>query len=185
MARRVAYQGAPGAFGEEACIRFLPGWRPEPYASFAAVVAALLAGKAGRGMLPLRNSSAGEVPGVEDLIHSDGVRLLSCHRLPVRLHLLTVPGGSRKTIKSVASHPMALAQVRKWLDDNRMPQEESANTAVAAVALARTGDRSKAVIASEAAAKAYGLSIVERDIHDHPDNVTTFGVIARSEGSDL
>lgn len=180
----VAYQGAPGAFGEEACIRFLPLWSPVAYSSFPAVVAAVLARKAERGTLPLHNSTAGAVPGVDDLIHSSGVVLLSRHRLPVRLHLLAVPGARHEAITSVASHPMALAQARKWLAERRLSQEAAANTAMAALALSKTGDKTRAVIASEAAARAYGLSIIARDIHDNANNATIFGVVARQDRSD-
>lgn len=178
MARQVAYQGVPGAFGEEACRAFLPEWLPLAKPSFAAVVEAVRAGEAERGILPLRNSSAGPVPGVEELIGGSGLLVLERHSLPVRMHLLAVPGAGLEAIRRVGSHPMALAQCRKWLDESGLAVEEEANTAVAARALAESGDLEKAVMASETAAKTYGLAILRRDIQDSADNATTFVVVA-------
>ncbi len=181
MSRDVAYQGAPGAFAEEACILFLPEWRPVARPSFEAVIEAVVADEAGRGMLPLRNSIAGDVPGIEELIRGSGLLLLARHRLPVRLHLLGLPGASLETIRSVTSHPMALGQIGKWLEATGVTPIEASNTAVAAAALAESGDLDKGVIASESAARNYGLSMIQRDIHDTADNATTFGIVASSE----
>ena len=179
MARHVAYQGAPGAFGEEACRTFLPEWLPVARPSFEAVVESVLAGEVDRGMLPLRNSSAGPVPGVEELIAGSNLLVIERHSLPVRLHLLAVPGARLDGIRRVASHPMALAQCRKWLDEAGLAVEEEANTAVAAQALAQAGDLEKAVMASEAAAKDYGLAILKHDLQDAADNATIFAIVAR------
>jgi prephenate dehydratase len=181
MTRNVAYQGAPGAFGEEACIAFLPDWLPVAKSTFAAVIRAVQTGEAERGILPLSNNTAGAVPGVETLIRESGLRLLSHHRLPVRMHLLGLPEAALGGIRIVASHPMALAQCGKWLDRAGLAVEEEANTAIAARGLAEAGRPEKAVIASEAAAKAYGLAILERDIHNSADNATIFGVVARED----
>ena len=70
MARLAAYQGAPGAFGEEACRAFLPDYEPFACESFAAVADAVAEGRAERGAIPLRNNTAGEVPGTQALIES-------------------------------------------------------------------------------------------------------------------
>jgi len=179
MAGQVAYQGAPGAFGEEACRAFLPGWEPIAQPSFAAVVEAVQDGATERGMLPLRNSAAGDVPGIEALIRDSGLALLSRHRLPVRMHLLGLPGANLATIRRVASHPTALAQCKSWLDASGLVAEEAPNTALAAQALAASGDPCRAVLASAFAAELYGLIILRKNVHDQDDNATTFGVIAR------
>jgi prephenate dehydratase len=181
MVRTVAYQGAIGAFSEEACRAFLPESAPIARESFAGVIAAVQAGEAQRGILPLRNSVAGDVPGVEALIRESGLILLDRHRLPVRMHLLAVPEASLDSVRIVASHPMALAQCRKWLDESGFEAREAVNTAVAAQRLAESGDTETAVLASESAAKAYGLAILRRDVHDSDDNATTFGILGRTE----
>lgn len=180
---KVAYQGAPGAFSWEACRTFLPDWTPVPRATFANVAKAVLAGQAGRGMLPVRNSTAGPVPGVEELIRDSGLIIVDRHRLPIRLHLLGLPDAELGEITRVTSHPMALAQCMRWREESGVSAAEAANTALAAQALAQSGDIRLGVVASEAAAEAYGLKILKRDIHDREDNATTFCLVARNNGA--
>ncbi len=179
MRPTVAYQGVPGAFGEEACRRFLPDFEPVPQPSFAAVADAVLAGEAARGMLPRTNSTVGPVPGIEALLERDGLAVRASHELPVRLHLMARPGTTLETVKTVVSHPIALGQCADFLARNGLGAEAAENTAMAAKALAGPD---KAAVASEAAAAAYGLTILIRDVHDRPDNATTFCIVARSDG---
>lgn len=180
---KAAYQGAPGAFSWEACRAFLPEWTPVARATFANVVKAVQTGAAGRGMLPIRNSTAGPVPGVEELIRDSGLLIVGRHRLPVRLHLLGLPDAELAGIDRVASHPVALAQCVRWREEAGVAMIEAANTALAAKMLAEASDVRLGVVASEAAAEAYGLKILKRDIHDREDNATTFCVIA-ADGED-
>lgn len=179
---KVAYQGAAGAFSWEACRAFLPEWTPVPRATFANVVKAVQSGAAGRGMLPVRNSTAGDVPGVEDLIRESGLLIVGRHRLPIRLHLLGLPDAELDGIERVASHPVALAQCVRWREDAGVGVLEAPNTALAARMLAEAEDPRLGVVASEAAAEAYGLKILKRDIHDREDNATTFCVVAADDG---
>ncbi len=180
---KIAYQGAPGAFGWEACRTFLPEWTPMARATFAGVVKAVVAGKAARGMLPLRNAIAGPVPGVEELIRESGLLVIERHRLPIRMHLLGLPDAALDRIAQVASHPVALGQCGRWIEEAGVATKEASNTAVAAQALAESGDATTGVIASEAAAEAYGLKILYRDVHDRDDNHTIFCVLARAEAA--
>ena len=176
----VAYQGAPGAFGHAACLRFLPGWQPLAFPRFDDVAAAVAEGAAERGMLPAENSIAGPVPGIVEMVESRPLTIRARHDLPIGLHLLAAAGTSLATIRRVASHPVALAQCAGWLCARGLRPEPAANTALAARALADAPDPGLAVAASQAAADAYGLVIVARDIHDRPDNMTTFWEIARA-----
>lgn len=173
----VAYQGEAGAFGEEACHRFLPGRPTLSCPSFAAVVDAVLGGEAELGMLPLENVCAGPVPGTADLIAASPVRVVRHVELPVRMHLLAVPGTSLESIRIVASHPVALAQCSKALKELGIMTEGAANTASAAKSLAESGAADRAVLASERAAVAYGLAILRRNLEDRDDNRTIFAII--------
>lgn len=174
---RAAYQGAPGAFGHEACLTFLPDCAPVAFPDFAAVVATVAAGDAERGILPLENNEAGDT-GARTLIEGAPLQVLAEQWLPVRMHLLALPGVRLEEVRTVASHPVALRQCSKLLERLDVQTEEAANTAIAARDL--TG-RDAAVLASEAAAAAYGLTILCRDVHDRPDNATLFAVLAREE----
>lgn len=173
----IAYQGAPGAFGHEACLTFAPGLEPVPFASFAEVVAAVEERRAARGMLPVHNNEAGPVEEVERLLDAAALDRVGEYLLPVRMHLIALPGTALDSVRTAVSHPVALKQCARSLDRLGLAREEAANTAVAA---ARLYDPTKAVLASETAARLYGLEILLRDVHDRPDNATTFVLVVRS-----
>ncbi|WP_158266528.1 prephenate dehydratase domain-containing protein [Allosphingosinicella deserti] len=173
---KVAYQGAPGAFGHQAALSFCPGCDLAPLDTFEDVARAVASGDAERGVLPVENSRAGPVDGVAELIATSGVRVVEERALPVRMHLLALPGVAIEDVKLVRSHPVALLQCAEKVAALGLEAEPAANTAVAARDLAT---RDRAVLASEAAATAYGLSILVADMQDDPDNATRFAVIAR------
>ena len=180
MGSKIAYQGERGAFGEEACHRFAPGHRAVNCHSFELVVQAVLEGKADLGMLPIENSCAGDVPGVADLLAGSAVQIVRRVDLPVRMHLLAREEARIDGIRTVASHPMALAQCARTLGALGVETEKASNTATAAKQLAGSQASDRAVLASERAAAAYGLIILQRDLQDRPDNRTTFAIIAPS-----
>jgi prephenate dehydratase len=171
---KVAYQGAQGAFAELACLEFLPGCEPVPFPSFGAVAAAVAGREVERGVLPLENRRAGPVDGVREAIAEHSLAILSEHWLPIRVHLLALPGATLEGIGSVVSHPMALRQCAASLAALGVAGEEADNTALAARALS-SPDR--AALASEAAARAFGLAILRRDLQDDPANATRFAVV--------
>ena len=173
---KVAYQGVPGAFSHEACCTFLPDAEPLGRATFADVIDAVEHGEADVGMLPRANNSAGLVPEVQELIDGSGLKIVSEHRLPIRIHLLGLADADISKVRVAVSHPMALKQCADNLAKLGLEQQPASNTAAAAQSLA---DPANAVLASEAAAEAYGLTVLKRDMHDRDDNETTFVVVAR------
>ena len=78
---RIAYQGEAGAFGHEACFLFMPDCEPMAQPSFRDVPAAVLAGKAERGVLPLANSIAGPVPGNAELLDDERLEAIRAFTL--------------------------------------------------------------------------------------------------------
>jgi prephenate dehydratase len=174
---RVAYQGLPGAFSHEACLTFLPDDEPFGRATFAEVIDAILHDEADLGMLPYENNAVGPVEEVQALLADCPLAIVARHQLPIRMHLLGLPGTDLGQVTTAVSHPMALKQCAETLGRMGLSMQPASNTAVAAQALS---DPNKAVIASQAAAEAFGLVILQRDVHDHKDNATTFVVLARA-----
>ena len=173
---KVAYQGVPGAFSHEACCTFLPDAEPLGRATFADVVEAVETGEADVGILPRANNSAGTVPEVQELIEGSSLKVVAEHRLPIRIHLLGLPGAQLEQVRVAVSHPMALKQCVGSLGELGLEQREASNTAAAAQSLS---DPANAVLASESAAQAYGLEVLRRDMHDRDDNETIFVVVSR------
>jgi prephenate dehydratase len=179
----VAYQGEPGAFGEEAVTGwFGPAATPEPMPTFSAVCAAVESGKADAGVLPLENSLAGTVGDALDALAVGSLRVVGEALLPIRHQLLAVPGVELSQIERVSSHWQALAQCERYLSAHRWQVVPAADTAGAARELASSGDRTAAAIASRAAAERYGLAVLAEDIQDADHNVTRFAILAAEAG---
>jgi len=172
----VAYHGVPGAFSHEACLRFLPDEEPVGLPSFADVIAAVEQGKEDVGILPLENNNVGEVSEIQELLKTSALKIVAEHALPIRIHLLGLPGSTMDQVRTAVSHPMALKQCRETLEKLGLTGEEAPSTSVAAQALS---DPTKAALASEAAAEAYGLVVLKRNVHDREVNETTFVVVSR------
>jgi len=92
-------------------------------------------------------------------------------------HDLLSRSGRLADVRKVVSHPQALAQCRKWLEENLpdVPLVDVASTALAAQMAAE--DETAAAVASEMAATLYGLQVVKPKIEDNPNNFTRFLVI--------
>lgn len=176
---RVAYQGAPGAFSEEAALRFAPGFDPAPCASFAEVFAAVGEGACARAVVPLRNSLAGEVPEVAALLPPSGLRGLGEHDLPIRMHLLAAPGATLQSVRTAESHPMALKQCHRSLAALSIAPREAFDTAGAAREVALARDPTRAAVAGPRAAALYPLVVLAADIQDGAENHTRFVVLSR------
>jgi prephenate dehydratase len=178
----VAYQGEPGAFGEEAVIGwFGPDALPVPVPTFSAVCAAVQGGKADAGVLPLENSLAGTVGDALDALAVGTLRVVGEVLLPIRHQLLALPGVGLEDVERVSSHWQALAQCERYLEARGWQIVPAADTAGAARELASVGDRRAAAIASRTAAERYGLEVLAGDIQDADHNMTRFAVLVGAD----
>ena len=179
---RVAYQGEPGAYGEEAGLRFFAGEQVEacPMPTFSAVYDSVASGATDAGVLPLENSLAGTVGDALDALATGSLTVIGEVLEPIHHQLLVVRGVALPEVEHVMSHWQALSQCRRFLSRRGWHLIPAADTAGAARQLALEPDRRMAVIASERAANLYGLEVAARDIEDAPHNVTRFAVISRT-----
>ena len=172
----VAYQGAPGAFSEEAAIA-LAGTDAilKPCRSFEAVFAAVASGAARAAVVPIRNSVAGDVPGVAELIRDSGLSIGGQLELRVEQSLVGCPGAQIGDLRRVSSHPMAIAQCGRFFRAHpHLRAVPAFDTAGAVRLVVRRGRRTEAAIASSRAAAMWGATVIETGIQDDPDNFTTF-----------
>ena len=180
----VAYQGEPGAFGEEAVIGYFGDEvTPAPMPTFSAVCAAVESGTVDAGVLPLENSLAGTVGDALDALAQGSLLVIGELLLPIRHQLLVLPGVSLESIERVSSHWQALAQCERFLDGSGWQIVAAADTAGAARQLAEGGDRHAAAIASTRAADRYGLEVLATDIQDSDHNLTRFAILALVDGA--
>jgi len=178
-ARRIAYQGEPGAYSHLACRAFAPDLEPMACPTFEDAFAAVREGRAERAMIPLENSVAGRVSDIHFLLPDAGLFITAEHFLRVRHMLLGRKGARLEDVKTVASHAMALGQCRTVIRELGLTPVAAGDTAGAAHALAQSGRADQAAIASELAAEVYGLDILRAGIEDADHNTTRFLDMAR------
>jgi prephenate dehydratase len=181
---RIAYQGAPGAFSQLAARERFPEARTLPRADFASVMRSVRDGTAEFGILPVRNSIIGQVPGaVEALTAEAGLHVVDELDWAITQCLLALPGTTLDVLRTVESHPAALAQCARYLSARRLTPRPVEDTAGAARRIATDRDFTRAAIASEEAGEYYGLVVLQRDIADAPDNRTTFAIVSRERAT--
>ena len=174
----IVYPGAAGSYTSEAAERLYPDVEAESAGSFADVYRAVAEGRADVGVLPIENTLAGIVADTCDLIADGELPIVAETVIHIPHCLCGLPGATTAGIRRIHSHPVALAQCRTFLD---AAYEEigAPTTADAARIVAEQGDPSWGAIASPAAARRFGLEVLESDISDHPDNMTRFVAISR------
>lgn len=173
---RVAFQGEPGAFSEAAAVQLLGyGITTVPRATFDAAFHAIGEGAADALLAPVENSLAGSVVRVYDLLLESRLAIVAETILPIEMQLIALPNASLEDIRSVASHPMALAQCERFFAAHpqwkRVPAEDTAGSVREMLA---RGDKSCAAIAGRRAAEHYHAVILAERIQDNSENFTRF-----------
>lgn len=178
---RVAFQGVAGAYSEIAAARAAAGAEPVGFPTFHEVFAAVAAGDAELGVVPVENSLAGTVHQAYDLLLETDLHIARELVVRVKHHLLALRGVRLEDLRRVRSHPQALAQSDGFLARHRLRPVAAYDTAGAAQDLARSGARDEAAIASSRAAELYGLEVLAAGIEDEQFNFTRFLVLSRRE----
>lgn len=180
--RRIAFQGALGAYSEEAVQRAFPDEsEPVPCRENRDVTRAVAEGTVDYGVLPIENTLAGSVLATYDAILAEPtVHAIRELVLPIHHCLLGVPGSTLDGLRVVESHPVALAQCMLFFARHpELHPQPTYDTAGSASEIARSRDDHRGALASRAAARRYGLAILAADIEDRPDNQTRFLVLSR------
>jgi len=176
---RVAFQGEPGAFSEQAAIQLLgDAISTVPRATFDAAFRAIGERAADALLAPVENTLAGSVVRVYDLLLQSQLTIVAETILPIEHHLIGCPGATLQGLRSVASHPMALAQCERFFSSHpelkRVPAEDTAGSVREALA---RGDKSSAAIAGRRAAAHYRGVILAESIQDNAENFTRFALL--------
>jgi prephenate dehydratase len=177
---RIAFQGLPGAYSDLACRNAYPGLDTLPCASFEDAFAAVKNGQARLAMIPIENSVAGRVADVHHLMPHSNLKIVAEHFQRVNHHLLAPKGATLRTLKTVQSHVQALDQCRKITRKLGLKRVVGADTAGSAAEVAKSGDITRAAIASELAGRIYGLRSLKKNIEDAEHNTTRFVVLSRT-----
>ncbi|MBB3677074.1 prephenate dehydratase [Modestobacter versicolor] len=183
---RFAYLGPEGTFAEAALVRLVgslgttPGVSAHPEASIATALAAVRAGEREAALVPMENSVEGSVPATMDgLVVGDPLVITREVFLEVGFVLAVRPGTTAAGVRTVASHPHALAQCRGRIAE-LLPAADVVPTASTADAARRVAEGGyDAAVCAAIAAERYGLDALVTDLADHPGAVTRFVLVQR------
>ncbi len=177
---RVAFLGERGSFSEEAAIRLLgKACQPVPRPTFEELFSAVDEGRADYVLAPFENSLVGSVHRSYDLILESSLRIAVEIISPVSHFLIGCPGATLESIKTVESHPVALAQCERFFASRPLLKQTTANDTVSSVRrVVESKDTTKAAIAGKRAADIYGGVILLEHLENHAENYTRFLLLA-------
>jgi prephenate dehydratase len=183
---KIAIQGEAGSFSHEAAIKLVNDALIVPFALSADAFAALTNGVAEAAVIPIENSLAGSVSEHFDLLLANDVKVERETLLRIRHNLIGISGATVGDIDRVFSHPVALAQCRRFLADHpKMEAYSFYDTAGSVKQLVELRDHHAGAVASAAAAQYYGADILAANIEDNPENYTRFFLVRRSHEGGL
>lgn len=180
---RVVYQGLEGAYAHQAALEYfgrdvncfhVERWRD--------AMEAIREGSADYAVLPLENSTAGIVSDNYDLLNEYSNYIVGEKVVLIDHVLMGLPEADLSQIRTVYSHPQALMQCSRFLEEHReWTQMSVGNTAVAVKGVKDDKDPSKAAIGSRQAADYYGMKILEEGICHGKRNSTRFVIVTNQK----
>lgn len=180
---RVVFQGAEGAYSQMAMMKYF-GEQVNCFHvdTFRDAMCAIEEGSADFAVLPIENSTAGIVNEIYDLLVEFENYIVGEQIIKIEHCLMGLPGTDFEQIRTVYSHPQSLMQSARYLNEHDTWRQISMqNNAFAARKVSQDGDKSQVAIASEQAAKIYGLDILERGVNQSETNSTRFIIVTNQK----
>ncbi len=177
---RVAFLGDRGTFSEEAALGILgEDCQTVSCPTFEDLFTAIELGKADLILAPLENSLIGSVHRCVDLLLDSSLHIIADVILPVSHYLVACEGATMDTIRTVESHPAALAQCRRFFAAyphlESVPADDTAGSVRRAV---ESGDVTRAGIGGRRTAEIYGGKILREHLEDNSENYTRFALLS-------
>ncbi len=189
MTLSIAHLGPPGTYTEQAAMFYLNWLRKTtgseailcPYPSIAQTLRSVAQGQALLAVVPVENSIEGSVTMTLDTMWQlDSLQIQLALVLPIA-HALISGAASLNDIKTVYSHPQAIAQCQGWLERFLPTVELIASNSTTESLLLLENDLTAAAISSQRAAQLYNLPILAKGINDYPENCTRFWVVSQDQ----
>ena len=181
MQKKVAIQGLRGSFHHEAAaLYFDEAPQLVECETFQDVIAETLGGSADVGIMAIENSLAGSIIPNYNLVRTHEVEIAGEVGLRVRMNVIAQPGTRIDDITEIHSHQMAFRQCGGFFADYPdMKIVEAFDTAGSVKKIADEGLANIGAIASQQAAREYGMEIVQAGIEDHDLNYTRFLILQK------
>ncbi|MBN1693447.1 MAG: prephenate dehydratase [Dehalococcoidales bacterium] len=178
----VAFQGEPGAYTEEAALRFFgKSTRGVPYDTIDEVFESVENGDVPFALVPVENSLEGSITRAYDLLLDSP--LMVCGETEMRIShcLIAMEGAGLDAVKFVYSHPQALAQCRNFLKQLNAEIVPASDTAGSVRMIKEEKRLDSAAVASARAAELYGMKVLAKEIEDNPHNFTRFFILSKED----
>ncbi len=181
MTKKIAFQGAKGAYSDLACREACPDYESLSCTSFDEAFAMTRSGQADLAMIPVDNTLAGRVADVHRLLPQGDLFVIGEHFQPIHHALVGVRGATIDDITDVHSHVHALPQCQKLIKKYNMTPHVQADTASAARDVSAWGRKECAAISSTLAAELYNLDVLKENVEDADHNTTRFLILSREK----
>ena len=178
-AKRVAFQGEPGAYANLAAREVLPHALAVPCPTFEDAAQAVRSGETDLCIIPVENSLMGRIADIHHLLPDAGLHIVGEHFLRIQHQLLGLKGARIEGLKRVFSQGPALAQCLKIIRELKLKAENWHDTAGSAHHVAELKDPNVAAIASALAGQLYGLEVLRANVEDESHNMTRFLIMSR------
>lgn len=176
---KVAFQGEPGAYSEQAVFNYFGDVETVPCESFDVMFDSVVSGTSDAALAPIENSLAGSIHQNYDLLLRHDLHIVGEYFLRVQHCLIAMPEAKMDDIKKAISHPQALGQCAAYLRSRGIKSETVYDTAGSVKMLKESGALDTAAIASRRAAEIYGMKILQEGIEDNAENYTRFLAVGR------
>lgn len=186
---KIGYQGVPGAYSEAALQRFFLDYdqkdlKLHEYSNFKILVGDIVQEKIDYAVIPIENSTTGLISRSVDLFRYQPVTAVAEILQPIQHVLWGVKDSRIEDLKTVYSHPEALAQCQSFFEEYPHIQPFAfEDTAKAALWVARNQDKKIGALASQRAGELYKLDLLKRDIQTEISNTTRFFIMRHSNHS--
>ena len=176
--KKITFQGINGAYSDLVCRKFYKSYETLPCNTFETALSSVKKGLADLAMIPIENSIAGRVNDMHILLEYTDLKIIAEYFHKIEHHLLIKEGSSKYKVKNVYSHIQALSQCKKKIKKLKLHPINFIDTAAAAEYVSKSTEHD-AAIASNLAAKTYGLKVIKRNLEDEVNNITRFLVFAK------
>ncbi len=178
---RVAYQGSPGAYSQQAVLNLLGhNVATVGYSTFEDVFDALSNDEVSYSLVPIQNSLGGSIHINYDLMLRHYVHIIAEYELRVEHCLMALPGTKKEDLQTAMSHVQALAQCHNYLKAVNVTTIDGGDTAGSAKRIAEENMKGVAAVASRLAAETYGLEVLDSNIEDDDVNYTRFLLLSKT-----
>ena len=175
---KIAYLGPKGSFSHHVVQTAFPNEELQAFSNITDVIKAYEQGLVDYSVVPVENSIEGSVhESLDYLFHQADIQAVAEIVQPIHQQLMAVPGHTK--IEKIFSHPQALAQGKKFIEEHypEAQLEVTASTAYAARFISEYPDQPYAAIAPRSSAEEYGLELIAEDIQEMEANFTRFWVL--------